>query len=307
MLLDGGRVAVIGGGIIGSSWAATFLRAGHPVTVYARRAETHVRLSHDIPVMAQCLDDGTEGSLGALALTADLQKAVASAAYVQEAIVEDHAEKTALFQELLRCVPDTAILASSTSGIPMSDIASELAGRERCLVAHPLTPPHLLPVVEIVPAPFTAPDVTEATITIMRRIGQTPVQLNKEQPGFVLNRLQIALLIELFHAIREGIVAAEEADALIRDGFGLRWAFVGPLEGIDLNAPGGIADYLTRYGALFEQLAKDRGHPGPVLTEDLIQELSGAQRAKRPLSDLPDRARWRDSKIAALRRLRNGH
>ena len=178
------------------------------------------------------------------------------------------------------------------------------SARARCLVVHPATPPHLLPVVELAPAPFTPPATFARARAFMTRVGQTPVEVKRELPAFVMNRLQGVLLLEMFRLIREGYVSPEDADALIRDGFGLRWAFLGPLEGVDLNAPGGIADYLTRYGRIFDAMANEAGVEGRSVTPELIAMLDSAMRAKLPLDQLGARTAWRDRSIAALRALR---
>ncbi|MBM3521488.1 MAG: 3-hydroxyacyl-CoA dehydrogenase, partial [Alphaproteobacteria bacterium] len=233
-----------------------------------------------------------------------LEAALADAEHIQESVPERLEIKQALYREIDRAALPDAVIGSSTSSLPMSSIADGLPGRARCLVVHPATPPHLLPVVELVPAPFTAPEVVERTRALMLANGQSPVLVKRELPAFVLNRLQGVLLLEMFRLIREGYVSAADADALIRDGFGLRWAFLGPLEGIDLNAPGGIADYLARYGGMFDAMAAEAGAAGKAVTPALIAELAAAMRARLPLERLPERIAWRDGHIAALHDLR---
>ena len=187
----------------------------------------------------------------------------------------------------------------------MSRFAADLPGRDRCLVAHPAAPPHLIPVVEIVPAPFTSQAAIDATFALMRDVGQSPVLVKSEQPGFVLNRLQGALLIEMLRVVEDGIMSPEDVDKLICDGFGLRWAFLGPLEGVDLNAPGGIADYLGRYGFMFETLAQERGETRQVVTDAVVSQLDQALRARFTLEDQPRRIAARDRRMALLRAMRN--
>jgi 3-hydroxyacyl-CoA dehydrogenase len=160
-----------------------------------------------------------------------LSDALQGAAYVEECVMERLSLKQAIFAELDALAAADTVLASSTSSFSMSSIAGELAGRSRMIVAHPATPPHLLPVIQVVPAPFTDPQVTQQVVVLMRAIGQKPVMVNREAPGFVMNHFQGALLIEMFRAIGAGLVSPEDADTLIRDGFGLRWAFLGPLKG----------------------------------------------------------------------------
>ncbi len=128
--------------------------------------------------------------------------------------------------------------------------------------------------------------------------------MKSEQPGFVLNRLQGALLIEMLRVVEDGTMSPEDVDKLISDGFGLRWAFLGPLEGVDLNAPGGIADYLGRYGFMFETLAQERGETRKVVTDTVVARLDEALRARFKLEDQPRRIAARDRRMALLRAMR---
>lgn len=301
-------VAVVGGGIIGSSWALVFARAGWSVRAFARHHEVRASLRDRVARAATTAraiapDVSVEEILSRISVATSLSDALDGAEWVQESVEESVETKRALFADLDAHAPRHAVLASSTSSIAMSRIASELPGRARTLVAHPATPPHLIPVVEMVPAPFTDDAVTARAFETMRSVGQVPVLVRGERPGFVLNRLQGALLTEMFAVVRDGLMSPDDVDALIRDGFGLRWAFLGPLEGVDLNAPGGIADYLARYGFMFDQMARERGEPA-VVTPEIVEQLQTAMRRRLPLAALPDRVAWRDARMAALRALR---
>lgn len=301
--------AVAGAGIIGSSWALVFARAGWDVRVFARhesvRASVHERVLRSATLARAIAPHVTPEAIVARITVHDaLDEALAGAEWVQESIEEDAAAKAALFAALDGKASPDAVLASSTSSIAMSIIAAEVPGRARALVAHPATPPHLIPVVEMVPAPFTGEAVVERAFATMRRVGQHPVLVRRERPGFVMNRLQGALLTEMFAVVRDGLMTPDDVDALIRDGFGLRWGWLGPMEGVDLNAPGGIADYLGRYGFMFDQMARDRGATDPVVTPELVATLHAAMRQRLPLDALPARLAWRDERMAALRALR---
>lgn len=163
-----------------------------------------------------------------------------------------------------------------------------------------MTPPHLSPVVEMAASAWTDPQALAGAEAFMRSLGQHPVRIRKEIPGFVLNRLQGALLMEMFRVIADDVISPADADALISQGLGLRWATLGPLEGVDLNAPGGIADYLQRYGHIFNDMAVGQGLPAPVDAE-LISALDGAMRAALPLERLEAKRGWRDRAIAGVR------
>lgn len=301
------KIAIVGAGLIGSAWAIVFARAGHDVAVLEADPGARERLTERLARLAE--DSAAVSAAGAaplsrIAVAFSLEEALDGAAFVQECVPEKLEIKQALFAQCDALARPEAIIASSTSSFGMSLIAQNLAGRRRMIVAHPATPPHLLPVVEIVPAPFTDPVVTERTSALMTAVGQKPVRVNTETSGFVMNRLQGALLIEMFRAISSGAISAPDADSLIRDGFGLRWAFLGPLEGVDLNAPGGIADYLERYGFIFDNQAAETGACAPVVTPTIVEQLDRSLRARLPLSALAARAAWRDRRMAALRRLR---
>ena len=166
-----------------------------------------------------------------------------------------------MFAALDRHAPAAAVLASSTSAIPASRFTEALAGRARCLVAHPVNPPHLVPVVELCGAPWTAPATIERALAVFTEIGQVPIVVRRELDGFILNRLQGALLSEAMRLVGEGYVSPEDLDKTVRDGLGLRWSFMGPLATIELNAPGGVADYCARYGGFYRRLAAEPPAP----------------------------------------------
>ncbi len=303
------RVAIVGAGIIGSSWALVFARAGWEVRVFARHASVRASLHERVRQAAAAAraiapDVAPAEILSRIDVCPTLHDALHGAEWVQESVEEDEAVKRALFVELDAQASADAILASSTSSIGASRFAAALAGRGRVLVAHPATPPHLIPVVEMVPAPFTDEGVVMQAFATMRAVGQVPVRVNGERPGFVMNRLQGALLTEMFGVVRDGLMTPADVDALIRDGFGLRWGWLGPLQGVDLNAPGGIADYLSRYGFMFDQMARERGATNPVVTPEIVATLQAAMREQLPLDALPQRVAWRDERMAALRALR---
>jgi 3-hydroxyacyl-CoA dehydrogenase len=154
-----------------------------------------------------------------------------------------------------------------------------------------VNPPHLVPIVELCPAPWTDPAVVERARALYESAGQVPVLVRKEAFGFVLNRLQAVLMAEAFRLVGEGIVSPEDLDKTIRDGLGLRWAFMGPFETIELNAPGGIPDYCRRY-------APSLG----ALVEDAIgAEPFGERNAQTVLSQWEGLSGWRDARLAALK------
>jgi 3-hydroxyacyl-CoA dehydrogenase len=292
------HIAVIGAGLVGSSWALVFARAGQPVAVYDTDAASLARVKDFVRAS---VDDQThaEAFLARLTTTTSLEEALCGADHVQESAPERLQVKRSLYEELdLLAAPD-AILASSTSGFPASSFTKPLARRHRCLVVHPINPPHLIPLVEIVPAPWTAPEVVVQTTALMRAVGQSPVTLKREIAGFLVNRLQGAILGEAFRLIEDGICDADDVDRAVSDGLGRRWAFLGPLETIDLNANHGIAEYCQKLGPMYFDLAKNQADPRPW-TPELVAAVEQQLRRRTPADGLAERRRWRDAQSARL-------
>ncbi|RDC69040.1 NADPH nitroreductase [Rhodovulum sp. 12E13] len=294
-------IGIVGCGLIGSSWAAAFLRGGHDVVVFDPAVDGQTLRERTVHRLSVDASGGAPPSAPGRLTVADAFDALSGCAYVQESIAEDASAKRALFSQLDRALATETIVASSTSALCMSDLAADLPGRARFVVAHPATPPHALPCVEIVPAPFTAEEIVMRTEALLSGIGQTPVRLAHEMPGFAMNRLQGALLLEMIDLVREGVVTPGGADALIRDGFGMRWALLGPLEAVHLNAPGGINDYFTRYRAMFDGFCPDGTRLDDLLTPQTRAALQEYCLAETPLSQAQARRDRRDDALAALR------
>jgi len=176
--------------------------------------------------------------------------------------------------------------------------SERLAGRHRCLVAHPVNPPHLIPLVELVGAPWTAPAIIAKAKAIYEAVGQAPIVVKRETDGFILNRLQAVLLSEAFRLVGDGYVTPQDLDKTLKDGLGLRWSFMGPFETIELNAPGGIPDYCRRYGPSLSALSM--ANPSLYADENLARILAQWGKALAP-EQVAARMRWRDRRLAALR------
>lgn len=302
-------VAIIGAGSIGAAWAILFAAAGFRVRLQdtdgqrldASRAVIGVRLAeldaHGL------VGDPAEAVLGRIRFLPDLEAALASATYVQECVPESLDLKRELFADLDRLAAPAAILASSSSFLPASAFAADLAGRARCLVVHPGNPPYLLRVAELVPAPFTDATVIERTAAILDRAGMVPVRLGREIDGFVFNRLQGALLREAYCLVRDGVASAADIDRIVRDGLGLRWSVIGPFETVDLNTRGGIVQHARRMGPAYARMGRERGQDDPW-TDDLVARVAAERRASLPLEGWEDRVAWRDRALMALLRCR---
>ncbi len=301
-------IAIVGTGLIGQAWAIVFARAGRQVRLWDGDAAAVDRAVDLIgrrarELQRQQLVDDAPALTSRVMARPDLGEAVEGADYVQESLPEVLAVKQDIFGRLDALADPATVLASSTSSIPASAFTERLPGRGRCLVAHPVNPPYLVPVVELCGAPWTEPVTVQRARTIMRAVGQKPVVVRKEVQGFVLNRLQGALLREAFRLVQNGYVSVEDLDATVSDGLGLRWSFMGPFETIDLNAPGGVADYCARYGGMYASLAQAQTDTGPWPAA-LVEEVEQQRRAKLPADSLPDRRLWRDRRLMSLLRHR---
>jgi L-gulonate 3-dehydrogenase len=298
------NVAIIGAGLIGRAWSIVFARAGFTVAIWDQVPQQTTLakgfIADRLPELrdAGLLKEEPAAVLDRIHPMQSLWETVRDAEYIQENGPERVEVKTALFSELERAARPDAIIASSSSGIPASAFTENLRTRHRCLIAHPVNPPYLVPLVELCPAPWTDPAVTERARDIMVKAGQVPATVKKELDGFALNRLQGALLAEAFRLLADDVISPADLDALVKDGLGLRWSFMGPLETIDLNAPGGLADYCNRYGPLY-WLMQQQMKP-LEWDEALIDRLHQARRAELPATMQPVRQEWRDRRLMAL-------
>ncbi|MFO1048512.1 MAG: 3-hydroxyacyl-CoA dehydrogenase [Geminicoccaceae bacterium] len=301
-------VAIVGTGLIGRAWAIAFARGGWKVRLWDADAAAPERAIQAIePLLADlAAEDLLAGASAAevrsrFAAGGDLAATLAGVAWVQENAPEILDVKRELWRELDRLAEPACILASSSSAIVPSHFTEELAGRARCLVCHPINPPYLVPAIELVPAPWTSPQTMAEAETVMRALGQAPIVMRKELDGFVMNRLQGALLEEAFRLVADGYCSAEDVDRGIKDGLALRWSFIGPFETADLNAPGGVRDYADRYQGLYERLFASMQRridwSGPV-----IGQVEAERRAALPAERLAERQRWRDRRLMALLR-----
>jgi L-gulonate 3-dehydrogenase len=301
----GTTAAMVGAGLIGRAWAMVFARSGWAVKVFDNdAAQLAAAREHVAADLAEQQTFGLVADAAAAAARIDwcerLRDALAGADWVQENLPEDVGVKRQIFSLLDAETSPDAILASSTSASPASRFTEALDGRARCLVAHPVNPPHLVPVVELCGAPWTAPETVERARAVMSAIGQVPVVVRRELDGFVLNRLQGALLSEAMRLVAEGYVTPADLDKTVSEGLGLRWSFMGPFATIELNAPGGVADYCARYSGFYRRLAADP--PAPA-----VWEGENAKRVAAALTSSPEtqtretRSAWRDTRLLALR------
>jgi L-gulonate 3-dehydrogenase len=301
----GEKVAVIGTGLIGRAWSISYARAGFDVVLHDAKPEAaEAALTYLDTILADLeRNDLLSGQAPAelrsrITPARDLASALEGAVHVQENAPERLDTKIALFRELDALAAPETVLASSTSALLPSAFTETLAGRHRCIVLHPINPPYLVPAVEVVPAPWTAPEIVERSAQLMRKLGQAPIVMKRELDGFVMNRLQGALLQEAFRLVADGYAGVEDVDIGIRDGLGLRWAFMGPFETIDLNAPGGVADYIARYDGLYQNLWESQQRV--VSWSEASSPIETERRAALPAERLGERTAWRDRRLMAL-------
>ncbi|MCS6851602.1 MAG: 3-hydroxyacyl-CoA dehydrogenase family protein [Gemmataceae bacterium] len=261
-------VAVLGLGTMGHGIAQVFAVAGYRVHCWdeaaAARWSLHDRVSGNLQafVSAGLLPaEAVAPALERLVVCAEESAAVAEARYVTEAVREDLATKQELFARLERLTRADAVLASNSSSFPISQIAAQMQRPDNALVAHWFNPPHLVPLVEVVPGPRTRESAVGATVSLLRSVGKLPIRLRQELPGFLVNRVQVAIQREVWDLLERGVASAEEIDTALRASIGFRLAAVGPLEVHDF---GGLDIQAATYRNLVPHIRRDTDLPTVV-------------------------------------------
>ena len=298
------KVAIVGSGLIGRAWAMVFARAGHTVKLYdaapgaAEKAlaliQEGLRELHEFGLIKESPVVVAKRVIA----TPGLAEAVMDADYVQENTSEKLEVKRAVYRQMDDCAPENCILASSTSTIQTPRFSEGLKGKHRCIVAHPVNPPHIVPIVEISPAPWTSAEVVARTRALHEKAGQVAITVKREVEGFILNRLQAALLLESWRLVKEDFVSVEDLDKCVKDGLGLRWSFMGPFETIDLNAPGGVPDYANRYGQVLHGMMANVKND--LWDDALVAKVDGERRKTMAQDKHAEREAWRDRRLMAL-------
>ncbi len=301
------RIVILGAGSIGVAFAATFCEAGAQVTLVDpdadRRASVPGALAHQHQVIATAGLSGT--ARGRVDVAAQATNDLADAVMVLECGPEDLAIKQDIFSRLLEEAEPETILATASSAIPMSRIVPDVAQQCRCLVAHPVNPPSVLRVIELVPAPGTDANFSAKAQALFGAAGFAAIVLGQEIEGFVLNRLQSAVLREAYRLVDEGITDVAGIDAVMRMGLGPRWALSGPFETAELNTPGGIAAHAARMGPAYKQIGEGRGEHVDW-SDELVAQVTAARREILAEADIPKRVAWRAEAVARLVAARDG-
>lgn len=300
-------VAIVGSGIIGRSWAVLFARAGFFVRMFDSVASQLPVASSALDTLIAKLDQeqllngrSPQEVRNFISLHSQLQEAVQGVSYVQECVPEDVAIKEAVFVQLDSLCDEHVLLVSSTSNLTPEQFTKNLSRhRHRCLVAHPVNPPFAIPVVEMVPASWTDTQCMERAANVQKEIGQRPVMLKRSVDGFLVNRLQYALLMEGMRLVQDGVCDAQDIDCAVREGLGLRWSFLGPFETIDLNAPHGTRDYCQRYLSSIERVVRTQDNQvqiSPQTVEKIAQEME----TRVPPEKRAQRIEWRNERLLSL-------
>src|SRR5215470_4459743 len=301
------RVAIIGTGVIGASWAAQYLAKGLEVvaTDIAPGAETAVRkfVKSAWPALER-LGLSPGASQSNLRFTADMAEAVANADLVQENGPERLDFKQKLYGQLDALLPPDAIIASSSSGLKMSEIQKGATLHpERCVIGHPFNPPHLIPLVEVVGGAKTSEETIQRAMAFYKSIGKKAVRLNKELPGHVANRLQGALAREVYHLVAEDVLSAADVDDALSYGPGLRWGIMGNMMLNHLGGgPGGIEHFFQQFAGPMQASWKALG--SPVLTEELQKKLIDSVHAEVGSRTIEELEAERDDILLGLLELR---
>ncbi|APX75721.1 Probable 3-hydroxybutyryl-CoA dehydrogenase [Achromobacter insolitus] len=297
------RVAIVGAGTIGASWAALFLARGLEVVVSdpAPDAEslTRARVQAAWPVLAELGHVLPGASADGLRFEPELEAALAGADFVQENAPEREDFKTSLFARMDAVLPPHVIVASSSSGLIMSRLQSQCRHASRFVIGHPFNPPHLIPLVEVVGGEQTSADTIDRCIAFYRSLGKYPIRLNKEVPGHIANRLQAALWREAIHLAAENVASVADIDAAVSQGPGLRWALFGPHMTFNLGGgAGGLANFMDHLLGPVQTWWDDLG--APDVTPELQQRLIAGVNAEAGTRSIADLVQARDAQLTAL-------
>jgi 3-hydroxyacyl-CoA dehydrogenase len=306
------RVAVVGTGTIGASWAAFFLARGLAVAASdpAPQAEDRLRrfVADAWPALVSL---GGPGPLPEIAPQHRLsfhsapEAAVTGADFVQENAPEDEALKRRLLRQIDAASPPSVIIASSSSGLLISDLQADCRHPERCVVGHPFNPPHLMPLVEVVAGAKTAPAAVDCALAVYSALGKRPIHIQREIKGHVANRLQAALWREAVHLVAEGVASVADIDRAISDGPGLRWALMGPHLTFHLaGGTGGIGHFLDQFAGPIDGWWQDLGNPRltAAINEKIVSGVE-AESAGRSIEELADE---RDRLLVEILALKGG-
>ncbi len=296
------RIGIIGAGTIGASWSAYFLSRGYEVSAQDPNPKGEAFLKGFIERAWPSLEKlglAPKANPSRVTFTADAAKAVEGADFVQEQAPERLDLKQALLAGIDAVLPPDRVISSSTSSLKPSEMSRLLKHKQRLVVGHPFNPPHLIPLVEVAGGPTASKEVVDWSIGFYRHIGKVAIRLNKEVPGHVSNRLQMAIFREALHLVLEGVVSVEDVDSAISDGPGLRWAIMGPMQTFALaGGEGGMPHFVDHLGGMIQGLFKELGSPD--FDEATIKKLLPAVEVAVKGRPVRERAAARDKALIGI-------
>ncbi len=301
-MTDFKHTAVLGAGVIGASWASLFMASGRSVAVYdpQHNAETTIReyIAKAWPVLEK-LKLTNNGSPDSITFHTSAADATAGAAFIQESVPEKIAIKHALYKEIENVIDPNAVIASSASGLTLSEMQAGFNDPSRLVLGHPFNPPHLIPLVEVMGNDKTAGGVVEKAEAFYKAVGKVTIRVNKEVPGHVANRLQAAVWREAIHMVNTGVASVEDVDTAMWAGPGLRWAVMGPTMLFHLGAgEGGLEEFCERYTDSFNRWWDDLGELH--LNADIAQQLVKGVEAESGSDTAMELSARRDDMLAAI-------
>ena len=302
------KIGICGAGLIGASWAIGFANAGFNCLVYDSNEESirnFEKTSDQLLLDLEILDPkiNVKKIKSNITLNCTINEICKDVILIQESIIEDLDTKQKIFKELDKLSSKNTILASSSSYLLISKISELVEHKHRCINAHPALPPHVVPFVEVVGSDYTSNEIVQEAIKLYKKANYAAIVVNKETEGFVLNRLQGALLNEAVRLHEGGYASMEDIDIALKHALGIRWAFMGPFEIMDLNAPEGIKDSFSRYKSGIQNLAREQNSV-PEYSEEYLYKLENEQRKRLSYSERSNRIEKRNKMIALIRKLK---
>ena len=302
------KIGICGAGLIGASWAIGFANAGYMSYVYDNNTNSVENFNNYFDDLLQDLKTidpnvNEDKIRNNIQLNCTIEQICEDAILIQESVVEDLRVKQNLYKELDRHASKDTILASSSSYLVISKISELVEHKNRCINAHPALPPHVVPFVEVVGSSDTSQEILNKALNIYKKANYAAILVKKETEGFVLNRLQGALLNEAVRLHEGGFASMEDIDIALKHALGIRWAFMGPFEIMDLNAPEGIKDSFSRYRTGIQNLAKQQNIV-PSYSDEYLNNLDKEQRQRLAYQDRSDRIKKRNKMIALIRKLK---
>ena len=324
------KIGIIGSGLIGRSWTMIFVSYGFDVHLYDVVPEN---VTNAMKLIKEQLDEleiqgllrgqlNAAAQFGHVHRAKTLADAVSDAIHIQvcknetidfdlltkmkcllqECVFENLELKKQVFSEIDAICSNTVVLCSSTSCFLPSLITENLTHKSQFIVGHPVNPPYFVPLVEIVPSKWTDQDILKRTDDLYRLVGQKPVVLKREIEGFIVNRIQYAILNECYRLIEDDVISVTDVDSVMSDGLGMRYAFIGPWETAHLNAQG-MEEYFAKYAQGINDVSRTMG-PVPMMSGDTAKLIADQMNGIIPESKLPERRQWRDQRLIALSQLK---